>query len=266
MSTRPTSTSAQGRWKGHLTSRPLPEIDPSIEALTEDERSEVVEIWQARAASELRVATSFEVIAADLRTLRADPALVALAERGVDDEHRHYLLCLEVASRLRGSEVEPPALLTHSVPKHPGAPEHLLPSLHVLGHCVMNETFASAFLEAASQAATGAVTRAALRELLSDEIDHARIGWGYLANAPQQLRKELQPWLLEVAQANLRMWRLSPRAYPTNPRIVAQGAPSRDLVEDALLAGLRDLIVPGLDHLRFETRDLREWLDQGAPT
>lgn len=266
MSTRPTSTSEQGRWKGRLTSRPLPVLDPSIADLTEGERGEVVEIWQARAASELRVSTSFRIIAADLRSLHADPALVALAERGVDDEHRHYLLCLEVASRLKGSAVEPPSLLVHSTPKHPGAPEHLLPSLHVLGHCVMNETFASAFLEAASLTTTGAVTRAALRELLSDEIDHARIGWAYLASAPGQLRRELQPWLLDVARGNLRMWRQTPRAYPTNPRIIEQGAPSAEQVETALRAGLHDLIVPGLKHVGFEVGELEQWLCAQAPT
>lgn len=257
---------ADGRWGGRLTSRPLPDLDPTLEELTDEERQEVVEVWQARAASELRVATSFEVIATDLQTVRADPVLVELARRGVDDEHRHHQLCLEVARRFKGADVELPSPLPHAIPRHPGAPERLLPSLHILGHCVMNETFASSFLEAASQTATGAVTRAALRELLSDEIDHARIGWGYLASAPRRLREELQPWLLEVAQANLRMWRHSPRAYPTNPRITAQGAPSRGVVEESLLAGLRDLIVPGLAHLAFETEHLQVWLDKGAPT
>ncbi|MCU0654267.1 MAG: hypothetical protein MUF64_02935 [Polyangiaceae bacterium] len=258
--------SEHGRWGGRLTSRPLPATDASIEALADEERGELVDIWQARAASELRVATSFEVIAADLRVLRADPLLVALAERGIDDEHRHHQLCLLVASRLKGAEVEPPEPLLHAVPQHPGAPERLLPSLHVLGHCVMNETFASAFLEASLAAAQGPVTQAAVRELLSDEIDHARIGWAYLASATAQLRSELQPWLLDVAQANLRMWRQTPRAYPTNPRVVEQGAPSALLVEQALGAGLRDLIVPGLEHLGFDVSGLHAWLDAGAPT
>lgn len=258
--------SEHGRWGGRLTSRPLPATDASIEALSDEARGELVDIWIARAASELRVATSFEIITGALRSVRADASLVSLAERGVDDEHRHHQLCLLVASRLKGAEVEPPAPLPHATPRHPGAQERLLPSLHVLGHCVMNETFASAFLEASLAAAQGPVTQAAVRELLSDEIDHARIGWAYLASTTAQVRSELQPWLLDVARANLRMWRQTPRAYPTDPRVIEQGAPSAGLVEAALGAGLIDLIVPGLEHLGFGVTELRAWVGAGAPT
>lgn len=261
-----TEGASAGRWGGRLTSRPLPDSDATIDALSPEARDELVTIWTARAASELRVATSFAVVADDLRVVRADEALVRLAERGVDDEHRHHRLCLLVASRLKGSDVAPPEPLEHAIPEHPGAPERLLPSLHVLGHCVMNETFASVFLEASLGAARGPVTQSAVRELLSDEIDHARIGWAYLAGASASVRRELQPWLLDVARANLRMWRETPRAYPTDPRVVEQGAPSAELVGEALRSGVADLVVPGLRHLGFDVAELCAWMSDGAPT
>lgn len=45
-------------------------------------------MWLARFAAEARVASSFEVIHGSLAALHADPALVALADRAIDDEHR----------------------------------------------------------------------------------------------------------------------------------------------------------------------------------
>lgn len=244
--------SPTGRWGGRMTKKPLPTDDASLEALADDARHEVIAVWHARAASELRVATSFRIIAADLRALHADDTLVALADRGVDDEHRHHDLCVEVASRVAGARLDPPPLLDHVVPDHPGAPERLLPALHVLGHAVMNETFATAFLEASLAASRGALARAAVGELLSDEIDHARIGWGFLASIDAGTRRELAPHLVPVARANLAMWRTAERAYPVDPAVVAQGAPSLDVVEAALVEGVAGLIVPGLRRMGFE--------------
>src|SRR6187549_3757467 len=165
------------RWCGRLTSRSLPEHDPMLAALTDEQRAQLVAVWLSRAASERRVADAFRVIHGALQSAGSDPVLIALAARAVDDEHRHAELCRVVASRCAGRELEPPARLTLVTPEHRGAPAELVSTLHVLGHCAMNETFASAFLEASVGMTDAPLGRAALRELLSDEIDHARIGW-----------------------------------------------------------------------------------------
>ena len=165
-----------GRWGGQVTSRALPD-DPSIALLSVEDRRTIAEVWIGRAASERRVATSFELIHDALAGLGAAPELLRLADRAVDDEHRHAELCRLVASRFAGHELAPPALLPHGYPQHPSASESLRRTLWVVGHCLLNETTASAFLEVTLEHATGALARAACRELLSDEIDHARLGW-----------------------------------------------------------------------------------------
>lgn len=258
--------SPTGRWGGRLTSRPLPTDDPGIARLDAADRAQLAAVWHARAATERRVATSFEVIRDALAALGADAALVALADRAVDDEHRHAELCRVVASCFHGADLAPPDLLPHSYPKHPGASDALRPLLHVIGQCCMNETFASAYLETAFAAATGALARAALRELLSDEIDHAKLGWACVAAVPPGLRAEAAPWLLRLARANLRMWRDAPRDYPSSERLAAHGAPRPEAIEAALLAALGDLIVPGLAHVGLPTDDVAAWLAAGAPT
>jgi hypothetical protein len=255
-----------GRWGGRVTNRALPGEDPSIDELDAEDRSELSQVWHARAASERRVAESFRVIEAALRRLGAPSDLVLLAERAVDDEHRHAELCRLVASRFHGSELPPPEALPHAVPAHRGASHELKQSLFVIGQSCMNETLASAFLEKSLSAAAGPTADVALRELLSDEIDHARLGWAYLATTTREQRAEIGPWLLPMAKANLRMWRESPRAYPDRARLWEQGAPSRDMVEEALLTAIGELIVPGLARFDLPTEGIVRWLADGAKT
>jgi hypothetical protein len=261
-----TAGTATKRWAGRLTSRPLPEHDPALETLTDSRRAQLVTVWLGRAASERRVAEAFEVICDDLRHRQGGPSPKALAARAIDDELRHAEICRVVASRYAGRELEPPPRLTLLQPEHHGAPARLVPTLHVLGHCAMNETFASAFLETSLRLAEAPLARAALRELLSDEIDHARIGWAHLAELRAKERAELAPWLESLVHANLKMWRDTPRATTTDAALHHHGAPPAQAIEEALLGAVRDLILPGLAHFRLPTRALQDWLATGAPT
>jgi hypothetical protein len=228
-------------------------VDASIERLRPAQRREVAEHWLERAAFESRVGQAFGVIHAALRDLGAAPELVLLAERGVDDEARHAEIARRVASHFWGSELTLPAPLPLSVPRHARADEALRRTLHVIGHCALNETFASAVLEASLSVCEGELARAALRELLSDEVDHARIGWGYLATLAPALREQVEGWLPELVRANLHQWRTTERRYVSDPALVAQGALSRGLLERALSTALSSLIIPGFTHLGFST-------------
>lgn len=255
-----------GRWGGRLTARPLPTADAEIEALDAAQRAELVAVWLGRAASERRVADAFEVIRDALADLGAPSELVALAKRSVDDEYRHEELSRQVASRLAGRELDPPPRLELVVPEHPGADGELLHTLHVLGHCAMNETFASAFLETSLTYTKAPLARVAVLELLSDEIDHARLGWAHLGSLDDARRRAVAPWIVSMVRANLKMWRDAPRPYSTDPLVHRHGAPPADAVEAALLGAIADLIIPGLERFGLPTGSLRAWLRDGAPT
>lgn len=255
-----------GRWGGKLTSRPLPDEDEDIDRLAPEERAVISEIWSGRAVSERRVADAFVVVRDALGALEADPSFVALATRAIDDEMRHTELSRRVASRYAQRELPPPPALPPSVPRHERAGERLRHVLHVVGQCCLNETIASSFLETTLSAAKTPLATSALRELLSDEVDHGRLGWALLGSVDDRTRREVEPWLPSMAIANLRMWRTAPRRYPEGARIAAHGLPSEAVVEAALLRAFRDLIVPGFEHLAMDTAKLRAWLDAGAPT
>jgi hypothetical protein len=256
----------RGRWGGRLTSRPLPESDEAIEALDDADREGLARVWLGRAATERRVGESFGVIRDALRALGAEGEAVRLAERAIDDELRHAEICRYVASRFHGSELDPPAELPLVVPRLASASPELRHTLHIVGQCALNETTASAFLEACTREARGELASAALRELFSDEIDHARIGWVHLASMSAEVRADVGKWLLPLARANLKMWRETARTPSTAPAFAVHGAPPAEELEGALVGAVRDLLVPGFSLLGIAVEPLEAWLADGAPT
>lgn len=102
--------------------------------------------------------------------------------------------------------------------------------------------------------------------MLSDEIDHARIGWALLGSLEHELLRAVEPWLPGMAVANLRMWRETHRSYGCDANLARHGAPRVESVENTLILAFRDLILPGFEHLGMATRAMRTWLDAGAPT
>jgi hypothetical protein len=257
----------RGRWGGRLTQRPLPDHDPTIEALTPRERLRLADTWLVRAAMERRVADSFEVIHQALVRREASPALVEIAARAIDDEYRHMELSRLVASRFAGRELATPARLELVVPAHRGASPALRDMLFVVGQCVLNETTASAFLETCYAHAQGPLAKSALRELMSDEIDHGRMGWTYLGSLDARTRAEIGKWLLPMAYLNLRIWKQeSPYDPMHSDALTAHGAPPASVLHAALVDALRSLIVPGLKELRMPTDAIEKWLDAGAST
>lgn len=254
-----------GRWGGALTRRALPEVDPAIEAMSSAERARLSEIWLYRAAMERRVADSFAVIRGALERRQAPPSLVSLAERAIDDEYRHTELSRVVASRFSGRELAAPARLVLEVPRHASAAPALRDTLFVVGQCVLNETTAGAFLETCLEHAQGVLVKAALREILSDEIDHGRIGWAHLASLDASERAAVGPWLLPMAYLNLKLWiGETPDDPEQSAALTAHGSPPARVMHRALVGALEDLVVPGLKELGMPTGPIEAWLSAGA--
>ncbi len=257
--------SSAGRWGGAITSRPLPETDPEIGTMALAAREEMGRIWLSQAATEARVARSFTLIHASLRELGADAGLVSVSERAIDDEHRHTALCRTMAERYVGAEVVATPELPFAPPKHTAArSDRERRILWIVGQCAFNETFASAYLSLCNDRAELALARAAMRELLSDEIDHARIGWAFLSTLGPDDKALVQDWLEPIAVTNLREWRAVRLAE--DERLARHGVPPAGAVEEALMTAVKDLIVPGIAHVGLDPRPLERWVAGGAPT
>lgn len=257
----------QGRWGGRLTNRPLPESDPAIDALEPALRERLAGLWHIRSAMERRVGDSFSLVVEALERRGTAPALLDLARRAVDDEYRHEELSRRVASVYAGRELPRAARLTLEAPRYAGERERLRDTLTIVGQCVFNETTAGAFLEASLAHAKTALARAAISELLSDEIDHGRVGWAHLAELTPAERKEVEPWLLPLAWLNLREWQRETPYDPAHAPVFSDhGEPPTAVLHAALVDALRTLIVPGLSALGMDTKALVAWLDAGADT
>ena len=239
--------------------RALPE-DPAIASLAPEMRQAVGRIWFRRGAAETRAGKLFEVVAEALRSVGASSELLALAEAAIDDEARHGALCNEVAHAYdpRLSDVAPEA--PAKVPAYVGASAALKPHLVIVGMCAINETTASAFLEASLAAASGPLVRAALRALLSDEIHHARMGWIHLAspNVGDAERAAIGAWLPSLLAAHVASWReIGPESK--TGWIAAQGCLAVQAIEEVVWSSLRDLVLPGFDRVGVDTRAARAW-------
>lgn len=257
----------QGRWNGRLTGKPLPDSDPAIDELSKELRERLATLWHARSAMERRVGDSFSVVVGALERSGTNPAILTLAQRAVDDEYRHEELSRLVASRYAGYEMPRAKRLTLTAPEYKGESEKLKDTLSIIGQCVFNETTAGAFLEASLASAKTKLARAAISELLSDEIDHGRIGWAHLADLTPEQRKEVEPWILPMAYLNLREWRRETPYDPDHTPVLADhGEPPTQVLHDALVDALRTLIVPGFKALGMNTAPLEAWLAAGADT
>lgn len=258
---------AAGRWNGRLTNKPLPKTDQDINALACDLRERLASTWHDRSSMERRVADSFTVVKAALERRGAAPELIKLAERAIDDEYRHEELSRVVASRYAGYDMPRAKRLELIEPKYEGESQAIRDSLAIIGQCVFNETTAGAFLEVSLAHAKTRMARVALSELLSDEIDHGRIGWAHLASLSDAEKKQIEPWLLPLAFLNLREWRRETPNDPTHVAILCDhGEPPTHVLHTALIDALRTLIVPGLAKLGFDVAPITAWLDAGADT
>ncbi len=250
-----------GRWHGAVTQRVAPPRD-EIEALAPELRGRLAGNWLGQAATEARVAHSFATIHASLERLGADPGLIALAERAVDDEHRHAALAEEMAGIYAGRVVGPHDRLPQQRPAHPSASSRAVRDvLWIVGQCALNETFASAYLSAARRGAKTAISRWAIRELLEDEIDHSRIGWAFLSQLEPAMKRELSEWLLPLVVCNLREWRAL--VLPDDDALAIHGVPPMEVARVAIDEALVDLLLPGFVHVGLDTRELERWISAG---
>jgi hypothetical protein len=168
-----------------------------------------------------------------------------------------------VAEAYAGTKLDRPKRLVLEVPRHEGVSEDLRRTIWIVQQCALNETTASAFLEECLEQARSPLARAALRELLSDEIDHARLGWGHLASLAPRKRAEIAPFVLRIVAANVREWRKPGPDRPSDV-VAAHGLIAAEAVKRAVDEAQRTLVSPGFAHVGFDVTLLDRWIEGGC--
>jgi hypothetical protein len=223
--------------------------DPEIDQLDGQTREAVARIWLLRASSELTAAGVFGNLAAMARHRATACEVSDLLTRAAEDEVRHAELCRAVASRYLREPAAHPDAATGDLPVFGVASPALNTTLNIVLNSCINETVAAELLRECREEARGRVARRALRLLLRDEIDHARIGWAHLASAevtPQERR--------EVGRALPVLIRIAREAWNRGSPTTSDAATGHGWVSDARVAAifedvLREVLLPGFAHV-----------------
>ncbi|MGC4095291.1 MAG: hypothetical protein QM756_46680 [Polyangiaceae bacterium] len=148
--------------------------------LNAEQRELLSAYWWRRAEGEMTSWVGFRHVLADLRVERAPEPILALAERAVDDEHRHALWCREFALKFgysAGAELKPRSLQPFEVKGMSGEQNRWLRILL----CCFTETVGCFILRHVRPRMVEPEFLRNNQRHLADELQHSRVGWGYLA-------------------------------------------------------------------------------------
>jgi hypothetical protein len=228
--------------------------------LSQPERATLAAMWAFRARGERDTAAQYEVLADRLRAGGADAAVIARVAAAAADEARHHDVCAEMAALLQ----HPPT--GAAATKLPRIAPHYLDGGARLAYemvalfCVTESINATLLLRSWQQAKDDA-TRAALHQLLADEVEHSRIGWGYLA-LEVGWRDEIAAGLPLMLAAATHDDNFLAQAVPpiTSPALVAHGLLPQSALREVFLEAMRDVVLPGLELCGVATAQARRWL------
>jgi hypothetical protein len=243
----------------------LPELDETIAALDEPSRRHAAETSTRRAGLELHGAAAFTAVTQALLELRAPAAIVSLCANAIAEELRHSEIYLTIARAYAGHEVEAPRPSAIEVPRYSSAGPDAERLLQVIGMCCVNETMACSFLELCYSGVKGAFVRGGIREILADEIRHARVGWAYLGSddmGPAE-RLLISTWLLPILSDQWHHWRNHIATLP-EVDLAEHGCPSATAIQTASLASIRELVLPGFARAGIDVSAATRWVDAGA--
>ena len=147
--------------------------------LDADARALVAACWWTRASGEMTSWVAWRHVRDDLVAEGSPEAVVALADRAVEDEYRHALWCRDWAKRFGhpGGDVTPrheQALAWH------GATERQNRILRITFAC-FTETVGCFTLKLARDVVRVPELRKLNRRHLADELQHSRAGWAHLS-------------------------------------------------------------------------------------
>jgi hypothetical protein len=232
------------------------ELDAS--SLSSSQREVIGSGWRARMIQEHLAVGAFALLARELAEEGCGIAVLSLVTRASSDEVRHADICRRFAVALLGEAAVPSRVRgLPKVPMHEGARPTDRVLLHMVEMCCLSETLTGVYLTEMLARTTDPMARAAVESLLEDEVDHGRVGWGYLAERAQEGRGSLAvlsaalPPMLERTFARVldAASRASDDDDPALERLAHLGPRAGG---DVYRAALRDVIFPGFAALGVE--------------
>ena len=221
----------------------------------------IAQVWAVRHGVETGASLRFAALSQGMRAAGAPATLVELAARASEDEIRHAAHCADIL-RLRQADVPPPETrLLFFGPRDLGAEQRL--TYEVVAQSCISETESMATLITLLDAASDAHLKAVLQELARDEVQHARLGWAYLAWAKDRLDLTfLSAYLPAMAAAATGedLFRPGP-PEADDPALLSAGVVPKHDRRRIYLETLHSVVIPGFEEFRVDTGPLREWAE-----
>jgi hypothetical protein len=222
--------------------------------------------WRFRWTVERDAEVRFARLSDRMERLGAPAALVELARGASRDERRHAELCARIAER-HGAVLPspaPPADPAEIAPRHLGERDALL--YEVVAACCVSETESVAVLTVLLEETREAGLREVLRELATDEVRHARLGWAWLAHersrAPVAFLSPLVPAMLAGSAAPGLFSAASPD--PDDDALLGHGVLPRAVQREIFVRTLEEVVFPGLEASGVDAAPGRAWLAAAA--
>jgi hypothetical protein len=226
-------------------------------------RARVAATWAFRTRAEIEATARFARIATELAEVGATPIVVRGAADASADELRHRDLCARLAAKWG----EPNAL-AHEPPRSRIGRSEMDPRDRLLWEmvavCCISETMNTSLMTRCMEVAKDEEIRSTLRELLEDEVRHARLGWAHLAaersEGRGQFLRDVLPLLLEASVEP--GFLEGPPPNPWTDALYDYGElPWAELVQ--IYRDTLNLVVfPGLDAVGVDTAKGRAWLEE----
>jgi hypothetical protein len=221
----------------------------------------LAEHWRERARSELSVASYSSRLVTQAIAADVPPAVVDMLARAPSDEVRHAHVCLEM-SRHHGGDGAWPMDVKSEPLAVPGLSSNETTVLALVSHGCINETVANVWLERSLAVATNRKARAALRELLGDEIVHARTGWAFVgAPAFRPWRGLVAKYMTSMIRATLRVW-TGPKAHVLPEGAHEHGVLSLEETRSIAREAVESLVLAGFDEAGITTARARQALSR----
>ena len=222
----------------------------------------IAQVWAVRHGVETGASVRFAALSRGLQAAGAPATLVELATRAAADEIRHASHCADIL-RARKAEVPPPETRLLFFGPRELAPEQRL-TYEVVAQSCISETESMATLVTLLDAARDDHLRTVLQELARDEVQHARLGWAYLAWARNRIDLSfLAGFLPEMATVATgpEMFEASPPEADDTQLLLSGVVPKRDR-RRIYLETLDSVVIPGFEEFGIDTGPLRRWADE----
>jgi hypothetical protein len=243
----------------------LPFDDPSLAELATIQRVAIAAHWKRRMRSELMVGLTFEAMLPILRERNAAVAVLDMLARSADEERRHSEICARLAEVYGDESVERLTMDSVTLPRFNAGDDDLETTLLVAGMCCVNETVATAWISACLAAAESPLAKMANRIHLTDEIEHARLGWAHLASdaVGDETRRQLATCLPRLFEANAPSWEHVEPAMPLEG-VPAQGQLPAAVSRAVYMTAIAELVIPGFAHVGVDVEPANAWLARRA--